>query len=163
MNPLALIPAPYRIFALLIAAAALVGFGFVKGAAYEQRAQNAREVAAERATTQRVLHRVRVTQEVDAKYTPQIDRIHVITETITKEIPKYVSVNDCPLSPGFRLLHDAAAQGQLPDAAGIADAAAVPAPDIAATVTDNYGSCLENAKRLEGLQEWVRKQQELNK
>lgn len=102
--------------------------------------------------------REEVTAPIALKFAQQTARIRTVTKTIIKEVPTYVSANDCPMSPGFRVFHDAAANGEVPDPARIADAAAVPAPIIAATVADNYGTCLENAKRLEGLQEWVRAQ-----
>jgi hypothetical protein len=86
-------------------------------------------------------------------------KVRTVTKIQVEEVTKYVSVNDCPLSPGFRLFHDAAAAaGELPDASRIADAAAVPADRVAATLSYNYGTCLENAERLTGLQEWVRSQ-----
>ena len=88
-------------------------------------------------------------------------RIRTVTETITKEIPVYVKADACPLPGGFRLLHDAAADGRVPDPAGLADAAAVPAQIVAETVVSNYGTCHQVAQQLIGLQEWIRAQQEL--
>lgn len=87
------------------------------------------------------------------------EKIRTVFKTIIKEVPTYVSVNDCPMSPGFRVFHDAAANGQVPDAPGIADAAAVPAPDVANTVVTNYETCHQTAARLTGLQDWVKAQQ----
>jgi hypothetical protein len=82
-----------------------------------------------------------VSAEVGAKAVAAGERIRTVTRTQIIEVPTYVSANDCPLSPGFRVLHDAAAVGQLPEPARIADAAAVPAPEVAATVVANYGAC----------------------
>ena len=62
---------------------------------------------------------------------------------------------------GFRVLHDAAAHGVIPDPARIADAAPVPAAAAAGTVAGNYGTCIENAQRLTDLQAWVRAQRAL--
>ena len=84
--------------------------------------------------------------------------IRTVTKTIIKEVPTYVQATACPLPGGFRVLHDAAANGEVPDPARVADAAAVPARDAAVTVAENYGTCRENATRLSGLQEWVRAQ-----
>lgn len=159
---LSLIPATYRIPAMVLAAIALVLFGWVRGASFEQGQQAKRELAAERATSARVVQRRAVSNRIDLKYAPALTQIRTVTKTLIKEVPTYVSANDCPMSPGFRLLHDAAAKGVIPDTAGIADAAAVPAPDVAATVADNYGACIENAKRFEGLQEWITEQLKLN-
>lgn len=89
------------------------------------------------------------------------EKIRTVFKTITKEVTVYVKASDCPLSGGFRVYHDAAANGEVPDPSSIADAAPVPAPDAAKTVAANYGACLENSQRLNDLQGWVRAQQEL--
>ena len=85
-------------------------------------------------------------------------RIVTVTETIIKEVPTYVKTTDCPMPGGFRVLADAAANGELPDPARVADAAPVAAATVAASVADNYGTCHENASCLSGLQDWVRAQ-----
>lgn len=161
MNLTALIPLPYRLLALAALAIALMGFGWLKGAQHEQLKYEAIFAKAQAQVVRVQTRQAAVTAAVDAKYTPAIERVRTVTQTIIKEIPTYVSANDCPLSPGFRVLHDAAAAGELPDAAGIADAAAVPAAAVADTVVENYGACLETAKRLTGLQDWIRQQQEI--
>lgn len=89
-------------------------------------------------------------------------QIRTVTKTIIKEVPVYVKATDFPMPAGFRVLHDAAADGTLPDPARIPDAAPVPAQDVAGTITENYGTCHETATRLVGLQSWVAAQQALN-
>jgi hypothetical protein len=49
---LGLIPAPYRIIAMLVLAAALVAFGFVKGVQYEGDKADVRQAAQEKAAMQ---------------------------------------------------------------------------------------------------------------
>lgn len=103
-----------------------------------------------------------VTERVVTKY---VDRIKVVREkgkTIIQEVPRYVSATDCPLTGGFRVLHDAAAAGEVPDPAAIADAAPVPAATAAGTIASNYGTCHETAATLTALQAWVREQAALN-
>lgn len=56
---------------------------------------------------------------------------------------------------------DAAANGEVPDASRIADAAAVPVPDVANTTAANYQACHANAARLKDPQAWVRAQERL--
>lgn len=81
----------------------------------------------------------------------------VVYKTLIKEIPKYVESN-CDLSGGFRVLHDAAATATVPDpGTHRADAATVKAQDLAATVTENYEACRDSERRLEALQEIIRK------
>lgn len=98
---------------------------------------------------------------IETRYIKAAERIVVVTETITKEVPNYVKATDCPMPGGFRVLHDAAAHGEVPDAAGVADAAAVAAQTVAATVVANYGAATLNAQRLTQLQAWVRAQEAL--
>ncbi|MDB5966695.1 MAG: hypothetical protein JWQ72_3195 [Polaromonas sp.] len=162
MNLTALVPLPYRIAALALLAVALMGWGWLKGAQHEQLKYEGILAKAQAQVVRVQGKQAAVTAAVDLKYTPAIERVRTVTKTIVKEIPTYVSANDCPLSPGFRVFHDAAAAGELPDPARIADAAAVPAPALADTIAENYGACRENATRLEGLQEWVDQQQRLH-
>lgn len=105
----------------------------------------------------------KVTVRTEIQY---IDRVKVIKEkgdAIVREIPVFVPAGSGQLGGGFRLLHDAAANGgPVPDAAGIAHAAPVPAQDVAATVLVNYPGAHETAARLTALQDWVYEQCRLN-
>ena len=105
----------------------------------------------------------KVTVRTEIQY---IDRVKVIREkgdAIVREVPVFVPAGSPDLPGGFRLLHDAAAAGgPVPDAAGIADAAPVPAQTAAATVTGNYAIAHETAARLTALQDWVRLQCKAN-
>lgn len=157
MNPLAFLnPGRWMLYAAL-AAALVVGYfawadhiGDVReGQVRAQYAKQAKEVDDKRAA---------VAAPVAAKQGVAQEKIRTVFKTIVKEVPTYVSTNDCPMSPGFRVFHDAAAHGELPDASRIADAAAVPAPDVANTTAANYQVCHTNSARLTGLQEWVRAQ-----
>lgn len=99
-----------------------------------------------------------ITQYVDREVVKVVEQIAVVTETITKEVPVYVPLDSPALPGGFRVLHDAAARGQVPDPAAIPDAAAVAAQDAAAIVAANYGACLENTERLKAWQLWAAQQ-----
>lgn len=157
------VPIFYRWVAIFLIALAFGGFCWVKGANNAQVKFDKLIAIQAKAETELLLKRVKVTEKVDQKFQPQLTRIRTITKETIKEVPVYVSKNDCPMSGGFRLLHDAAAKGQLPDSTGIADAATVSADSVASTVAENYGTCLETAKRLEGLQDWTNEQLKLNK
>lgn len=120
----------------------------------EIRAQFAREAQA--ADEKRLV----ITQYVDREVIKVVEKIAVVTETIIKEVPVYVP-SDAPALPGgFRVLHDAAARGEIPDPVGIADAAPASAQDVAATVAENYGTCRLYAARVKGWEEWARLQQQ---
>jgi hypothetical protein len=92
-----------------------------------------------------------------------VDRIQVIkskTQTIIKEVPKYVTIQadaDCIINAGFVRLHNHAATSTIPDGARDTDAApsGVALSTVAETVAGNYGTCHENAEQLRALQSWV--------
>ena len=127
-----------------------------QGIGYD-RARAEYALQAEQADTTRAA----VAPVVEAAHKKAVEKIVVITETILKEVPVYVKDTDCPMPGGFRVLHDAAADGEIPDPARIADAASVPAAAVATTVATNYGTCHEVAQRLTDLQGWVKVQKNL--
>lgn len=104
--------------------------------------------------------RAAIAAPIAARQEAAQEKIRTVFKTIIKEVPTYVSINDCPMSPGFRVLHDAAANGEVPDPARIANAAAVPAQDVASTAAANYQVCHANSARLMDLQAWVSAQQQ---
>lgn len=96
----------------------------------------------------------------DSVTTKYVDRIKIVqgrTQEIIKEVKIYVQ-DTSNLSPGFRLLHDSAANNELPDSTRIVDEAPVKTQDVAETVVRNYGICQENSQTLEALQDFVRQQ-----
>jgi hypothetical protein len=103
-------------------------------------------------------HQAEITTEVVTKYVDKIKLVHDQGETIIKEVFHYVPSDTCILPAGFRLLHDAAASGELPNPARSADAQPVTAQDVATTIASNYQQSREIATQLEALQEWVRRQ-----
>ncbi len=103
-----------------------------------------------------------VTTKVETKYIDRIKTIREKGDVIVQKVPVYIPADTPDFPGGFRILLDSAATGSIPDAASDADAAPVPAQTLAASVADNYGTCLANAEQLRGLQEWVTEQQRLN-
>lgn len=151
---------------LLIAfglAAALYGFGYSAGkrvveksfAEYRQMIA-ARDLEAERLAIKDLAFRTRKAEVIVEKHIVEVEKIRTVYRNITKEVTVYVPSDSCELPAGWRLLHDAAAEGRDPEPPGSPDAAPVPAQDAAVTVIENYESCRVNAERLEGLQQWVR-------
>lgn len=104
----------------------------------------------------------KVTVRVETKYIDRVKTIREKADAIVREVKVFVPVGSCDLPGGFRLLHDAAAQGAIPDPTGIPDAAPVDAQTVASTVAGNYGTCHETAQRLISLQEWVSEQAKVN-
>lgn len=155
-----LIPWPYRWLALALAAAALIGFGWIKGAGHVQAQWDA---AVQQQTLQAAAVRERQAQATVKVVTEYVDRVRVVREkgdTIIKEVPVYVPTQAdaaCTVNRGFVRLHDAAAAGELPTPAGDPDAAAsgLALSTVATTLTSNYQICHETAEQLRALQEWV--------
>ena len=156
-----LIPWPYRWLALVLLAAALIGFGWVKGAGHVQTQWDA---AVQKQTLQVAAVRERQAQATVKVVTQYVDRVRVVRakgDTIIKEVPVYVSVQAdaaCTINRGFVRLHDAAAAGDLPESARDADAApaGIALSAVAGTVAANYQTCHENAEQLRALQTWIR-------
>ena len=89
------------------------------------------------------------------------DRVKVVKEKgdeVVREVEKLVPADACPLPGGFRVVHDAAASGDLPeDPAGAAAAAApVEAAAAAETVASNYAICRLEFEKLTALQNIVK-------
>lgn len=158
MNPLAwLNPGRWLLYAALAGA---LWAGYAAWAHHQQDLGYQRAVAEFKAQAQADdAKREVITQTVEKEVVKVVDKIAVVTETIIKEVPVYVPSDAPDLPAGWRLLHDAAARGQVPDPAALADAAPASAQDAANTVAANYGACLETAARLTALQAWTREQQ----
>ena len=170
MIRLALVPWWGWVLATLAVVAGVVGYGSVRHAAGkrigagEVQAQWDAAVERGRAEVDRLKAAAgRVTTRVETKYVDRIVTIREKGDAIVREVPVFVPAGSCDLPGGFRLLHDAAAAaGPVPEAAGIADAAPVPAQTAIATVAGNYATCHEDAARLISLQEWAQEQCEAN-
>jgi hypothetical protein len=158
---MSLIPWPYRWLAFVLIAAALIGFGWIRGAGHVQARWDA---AVQKQTQQVAAIRERQAQATVKVVTQYVDRVRVVREkgdTIIKEVPVYVPVKAdaaCTVNRGFVRLHDAAAAGELPEPARDFDAAAagIALSAVAATVAANYQTCHENAEQLRALQVWAR-------
>lgn len=155
-----LIPWPYRLLAMAAFAVALVGFGWVKGAGHVQAEW---DTATGKQALQVAVVKQRQAEATVKVVTKYVDRVKVVRETgdtIIKEVPVYVPIEAdaaCVLHRGFVRLHDAAAQGVVPEPAGNSDAApaGVALSAVAGTVAENYTACRENAEQLIALQSWI--------
>jgi hypothetical protein len=149
---------------LLLACAFLASSSWYKHEALRLKQERDKAVVASMLADARLkVAQAKVTERVVTKY---VDRVKVVagrTQTIIKEVPIYVPADSPNLPAGFRVLHDAAAQGVIPDPARIADAAPVPAQDAAETIAGNYGVCWETAEQVRALQDWIREQQAVSR
>ena len=160
MGPLSLVPWPYRLLIVAVLAAALVGVGWVKGASHVQAEWDA-EVVKQSLTDARVEKaQAQAAVQVVTEYVDRVKIVRQAGETIIKEVPVYVPAQAdaaCVVPRGFVRLHDAAAQGVVPEPTGNSDAApaGVALSAVAGTVAENYTACRANAEQLSALQSWI--------
>ena len=91
-------------------------------------------------------------EKVRVEYVERVKVVHEKGEEVIREVEKLVPV---VLLPGaFRMLHDSAVAGELPDDPGGAAAAAAPVTAVTAlqTIAGNYDSCRQNTEKLLALQ-----------
>jgi len=107
-----------------------------------------------------------VTERVVKEYLTTAAKTKVVTETIEKDVIRYVESKpltlSCTLDATWVRLHDAAA-GSLPNASASTDdpATGPTAATALPTITGNYRTYQEVADRLRGLQAWVKGQAEV--
>lgn len=138
----------------------IVGGTYRAGVVHERNRQTA-AAAEQRELRLRVEQRLRAeTDRLAADLEAARAQRQVVTRTITREVPRYVrepapQCADAGLhAGGFRVLHDAAAAGVVPDPARVADAPAVGAAAAAGTIADNYAACLDWRAQVIGWQQW---------
>ena len=168
MSPLALFSGPYALIAkwgvIALLAAAVGAYGWVKG--NQHGTQKLLDYVAEQATaaTTIIIKQGAATERVVIKYVKVKGDTQVITETIEKEVIRYVDSKPlslaCSLDNRWLRLHDSAAVGAVPPAAagddatpgGVSAAAALPG------ITSNYARANRNKDKLTFCQDWVREQ-----
>ncbi|MDR1276171.1 MAG: hypothetical protein LBL72_07305 [Candidatus Accumulibacter sp.] len=149
---------------------ALVTASFVGGCRHGEATITAKwhteRIETENKFQQLTAKQAQASAQVVTEYVQRAQEVKERGKNIVKEVKVYVpSKADaaCTVPRGFIRLHDAAAQGVLPGAPGLADAApsGLAFSAATATVADNYGRCHEVAEQLKALQGWVREQQTL--
>lgn len=146
---------------LLFAAIGLAAFfaGFVGGGLYVSGKWKDAEATRAIEGVKIVTRQGAVTERVVVRWKTREPEIRTVTTTTEKEVVRYVPAAADPMLPlGWRLLHDAAAAGALPQAPPGVDVAApsVAASAAAKAVIGNYGAAHLCRAQLEELQGWVR-------
>lgn len=102
-------------------------------------------------------------ERIVIRYVDRVQEVRTVGATIVREVPRYVTVEAdraCVVPVGFVQLHDAAAAGVSPAAAGVgnpdAPAAGLALSAVAETVAGNYTACHETTEQLIALQAHVR-------
>lgn len=168
MNLLTLFSGPYAILARLVIIGvvliAFFGVGWVKGNQHGTQKLTDYQGAQAAAAIKIVTRQGEATERVVTKYVAVAGKTKVITDTIEKEVVKYVDSKPlalaCMLDDRWVQLHDAAAAGTVPPPAGATDGGpgSVTAAEAIPTITGNYRAAGRNKDKLEALQEWIREQ-----
>lgn len=82
-------------------------------------------------------------------------RIVATNKELNRALKTLIPAGTPDLPGGFRVLHDAAAAGVLPEAPSGPPAAPVAAEDAASVVNDNYAACREQDAAYQRLQQWL--------
>ncbi len=168
MNALAIFAGPmglvYKWLVIAALAVAVGGYGWVKGNQHGTEKLTAYQGAQAVESIKVITRQGEATERVVTEYVKVAGKTKVVTETIEKEVTKYVDskplVLACMLDNHWVRLHNAAAIGSLPSSTGPPDdtPGAFSTTDAIQTVTGNYAAGNRNSDKLEALQGWVREQ-----
>lgn len=158
-----LIPWYCRVFVIALFAAALVGFGYVKGLESAAADATKAQLQAAKGTLKKERRQQVITASSAAAHEIARTRIRTVYKTIDREVIQYVKTSaatGCQLPAGWVRLHDAAALARVPGAPGEPDArpSGITATDSLPVITGNYEACSENRQQLIDLQGWIIKQ-----
>lgn len=150
------------IYGLLIVgfAGTCAGWGYMKGVErlYAYQAKQATQAV------KILVKQGEATERVVIRYVKVQGATRTVTETVEKEVVRYVETNPGPcLDVKWRRLHDSAAANTLPETAPGVDASggAPTAAQAIETVTASYAACHRTADRLTGIQEWIIEQEKV--
>lgn len=155
---------PIRVWAYLAIALAVAGGlvyiyekGDSHGAARVQTAWDKERKVMRAALDAEKLRQQQVVTRTVIEYRDRIQVVKEQADAIVKEVPILIPAAGCQLTGAFRVLHDAAAGGELPKDPGGAAAAADPVevPAAAETIFGNYAACRADQARLSALQQLV--------
>ncbi len=128
MGLLSIVPLPYRLLAMAIAALALIAFGWVKGNQHGTLKLTEYQAAQAMATAKVIVKQGAVTERVVTEYVKTAGKTEVVTKNVEKEVVRYAEKNPgACLDAGWRVLHDRAAANALPSSPGGTDGP-LPAP-----------------------------------
>lgn len=103
---------------------------------------------------------ITITKGVLVKREVEQKLIYVQGKTIIREIPKYIPIGTPDLPYGFRLLHDAAVAGTLPESSEGVNGETVPVTTATETIAGNYTTCRAAIADLNLLRSWVQEQRQ---
>lgn len=152
---------PWRVVGIFAVLLSVWGYGYYGGLTHERKKQQA--IAVKQIADVLAEERARqdVSAKVDTKHQAATEKVRTVTRTIIKVIRDEKPSADCNLSNGWVRLHNAAADGTLPDSTGVdhAKPSGITADLALETVAGNYGTCHEVRQIALDCQGWIRQQQ----
>lgn len=107
--------------AAFLVLAAITWWVYSKGGAHVQAQWDAEKAQLQAAHYAEVERLRAVNRQVEVRYMDRVRTVQGKTQTIVKEVPRYVTQIDdsrCTIPPGFISLLNAAAEGRVPEAGG---------------------------------------------
>ena len=162
-----LIPIEYRL-ALKFVSTGTCAFGlFMIGAISNENIWQLKVKEMETAIAKQELAAAELTHEVITQYVDRVKIVEGKTHEIIKKVPVYItkeSDDKCTINNGFVSLHDHASKNEVPDSTGTINEnpSDIKLSTVAETVSENYGTYYQVVEQLKSLQDWIRKQKELN-
>ena len=162
-----LLPIKYQLILKFIFIVVL-SFGlFMVGAISNEDIWQLKVKEMETAIAKQELAAAELTHEVITQYVDRVKIVEGKTHEIIKKVPVYITKESdakCTINNGFVSLHDHASKNEVPDSTGTINEnpSDVKLSTVAETVTENYGTYYQVVEQLKSLQDWIRKQKELN-
>ena len=103
----------------------------------------------------------KVNTVIDTQWKERTEYIYVKGDTITKEIPIYIPADTPDLPSGFRVLHDAAVDSEVPSASSSIGAAPVGVAEATETIIGNYTKCHLIKEEVVAWRQWYQEQSQL--
>ena len=157
MIPVLVIPLAAKFAIATTLAAALFGAGLYVGNRLGVSSCYEATIEAQRHTIETGIKQGVVSDKTITKYVDRVQIVQGKSREIIKEVKVYVQ-DTCTLSGGFRMLHDSAANNELPDPSRTLDEETVGVEAATKTILENYETCHVNSETLGSLQGWVREQ-----
>ena len=157
MIPVLVIPLAAKIAVATTLAVALFSAGLYVGHKWGVSSCYEATIEAQRHTIETGIKQGVVSDKTITKYVDRVQIVQGKSREIIKEVKVYVQ-DTCTLSGGFRMLHDSAANNELPDPSRTLDEETVGVEAATKTILENYETCHVNSETLGSLQGWVREQ-----
>lgn len=153
----------YKLIAAALLSVALITGAYFKGRSDVNQAWDKEKLIQEAKIKDLEAKSAEVTVQIVTEYVYKDRIIKEKGDQIVKYVDKYITAEQdsaCVLGNNIIRLHDAAANNEVPDTAGLTDESPseVKISEYSGTVAENYNTCYRVSNQLEHLIEWVQEQ-----